>query len=137
MVEVLRAEKLLLALPVGHPLSSGIEIGSLADETFIVPQFEEAGGFAEHVADFAAAAGAAPERVVRVRDFPTAITMVGAGYGIALVPEALPSLAMPNVIYSEIANYDQKVGLALAYRSARNSPAVHAFVEVCRGHTNA
>ena len=78
-----------------------------------------------------------PERVVRVRDFPTAITMVGAGYGIALVPEALPSLAMPNVIYSEIANYDQKVGLALAYRSARNSPAVHAFVEVCRGHTNA
>lgn len=44
VVEVLRAEKLLLALPVGHPLSSGIEIGSLADETFIVPQFEEAGG---------------------------------------------------------------------------------------------
>jgi DNA-binding transcriptional LysR family regulator len=137
VVEVLRAEKLLLALPVGHPLSSGIEIGSLADETFIVPQFEEAGGFAEHVADFAAAAGPAPERVVRVRDFLTAITMVGAGYGIALVPEALRSLAMPNVIYSEIANYDQKVGLALAYRSARNSPAVQAFVEVCRGHTNA
>ena len=60
VVEVLRAEKLLLALPVGHPLSSGIEIGALADETFIVPQFEEAGGFAEHVADFAAAAGAPP-----------------------------------------------------------------------------
>jgi DNA-binding transcriptional LysR family regulator len=137
VVEVLRAEKLLLALPVGHPLSSGIEIGSLADETFIVPQFEEAGGFAEHVAEFAAAAGPAPERVVRVRDFLTAITMVGAGYGIALVPEALRSLAMPNVIYSEIANYDQKIGLALAYRSARNSPAVQAFVEVCRGHTNA
>jgi DNA-binding transcriptional LysR family regulator len=136
VVEVLRAEKLLLALPVGHPLSSGIEIGSLADETFIVPQFEEAGGFSEHVADFVAA-GPAIERVVRVRDFVTAITMVGAGYGIALVPEALRSLAMPNVIYSEIANYGQKVGLALAYRSARNSPAVHAFVEVCRGHTNA
>ena len=58
-----------------------------------------------------------------MRDFLTAITMVGAGYGIALVPEALRSLAMPNVIYSEIANYGQTVGLALVYRSARNSPA--------------
>jgi DNA-binding transcriptional LysR family regulator len=130
---VLRAEKLLLALPLGHPQSLKPEIGALADETFMVPQVEKVGGFAGHVADFMAAAGAAPERIIRVRDFLSAIALVGAGCGIALVPESLRALAMPNVVYSEIADYDGKVDLALAYRSARNSPAVQAFIEVCRG----
>jgi hypothetical protein len=83
-----------------------------------------------------------PEAHQRLRKSSRAIRRLrtllpDAARGIALVPEALRSLAMPNVIYSEIANYDQKIGLALAYRSARNSPAVQAFVEVCRGHTNA
>jgi DNA-binding transcriptional LysR family regulator len=84
VVEVLRAEKLLLALPVGHPLSSGIEIGALADETFIVPQFEEAGGFAEHVADFAAAAGRhdefASDRVARLPELLECGDRLRVGY---------------------------------------------------------
>ena len=71
-----------------------------------------------------------------MRDFLSAITLVGAGCGIALVPESLRALAMPNVRYSEMSNYDRRVELALAYRSARNSPVVEAFVEVCRGYRN-
>jgi DNA-binding transcriptional LysR family regulator len=137
VVEVLRADKLLLALPVGHPKPAKPEIGALADETFVVPQVEKGGGFVEPVADFMATAGATPERIIWVRDFLSAITLVGAGCGIALVPESLRALAMPNVLYSEISNYDRKVELALAYRSARNSPAVEAFVEVCRECRNA
>lgn len=132
VVEVLRSEKLLLALPLGHPQAADHEVGALAGETFIVPQAETAGGFTEHVVDFMAVGGATPERIIRVRDFLSAITLVSAGCGIALVPESLRVLAMPNVLYSEILNYDRKVGLALAHRSARNSPAVQAFVEVCR-----
>ena len=133
VVEVLLTEKLLLALPVGHPQSAAPEVRALADETFVVPK---SGGFAEHAADFVAAAGPTPERVVQVRDFLSAITLVGAGCGIALVPESLRALAMPNVRYSEMSNYDRRVELALAYRSARNSPVVQAFVEVCRSCRN-
>lgn len=130
VVEVLLSERLLLALPVGHPQSATPAVRALADETFVVPK---SGGFAEHAAHFVAAAGPAPERIVEVRDFLSAITLVAAGCGIALVPESLRALAMPNVRYSEMSNYDRRVELALAYRSARNSPVVKAFVEVCRG----
>ena len=133
VVEVLLTEKLLLAMPVGHPQSAATEVRALADETFVVPN---SGGFAEHAAHFVAAAGPAPERIVEVRDFLSAITLVGAGCGIALVPESLRALAMPNVRYSEMSNYDHRVELALAYRSTRNSPVVQAFVEVCRGYGN-
>jgi DNA-binding transcriptional LysR family regulator len=137
VVEVLRDEKLLLAMPVGHPQSADPEVGALADETFVEPQVEKTGGFAEHVADFMTAAGPVSERVVRVRDFLSAVTLVGAGCGIALVPESLRALAMPNVIYSEISSYDRRVELALAYRSARNSPVVQAFIAACLGYASA
>ena len=57
VVEVLLTEKLLLAMPVGHPQSAAPEVRALADETFVVPN---SGGFAEHAAHFVAAAGIRP-----------------------------------------------------------------------------
>lgn len=127
---VLHSESLLLALPSDHPLASAaqLNVATLAGESFIIPQFDENAGFAEHIAALAAQGGFEAGTTHRVRDFLTAISMVAAGFGMALVPESLRSLTIANVSYQPISDYVQTVQLALAYRKQEAAPAVRAFV---------
>lgn len=133
--KVLKQERLLLAVPEGHPLAHSPEISAISGESFIVPQFDERAGFTEYVADFVSAVRPAPENVYRVRDFLTAISMVASGIGVALVPESIRCLTMDNVVYRPIDGYTRTVGLALAYRRAEISPAANAFVATCLKHS--
>ncbi len=133
VVEVLLTEKLLLALPVGHPQSAAPR--SVRSPTKPLWCLSPAASPSMPPTSMAAA-GPTPERVVQVRDFLSAITLVGAGCRDRTRARIPRALAMPNVRYSEMSNYDRRVDLALAYRSARNSPVVQAFVEVCRSCRN-
>jgi DNA-binding transcriptional LysR family regulator len=133
---VIRQERLLLALPADHHLADkgeAVEVGVLSDETLIVPQFDEYEGFLYYVAEFVAAVRPTPEHVYPVRGIPTALSLVGAGVGVALVSESWRSLAMANVVYREIVDFERIVIVVLAHRTRERAPAVLAFVETCKG----
>ena len=74
-----------------------------------------------------------PEHVYPVRGIPTALSLVGAGVGVALVMDSWRSLAMANVIYRGIVDYERVIDMVLAHRTRESAPAVLAFVEACRG----
>jgi DNA-binding transcriptional LysR family regulator len=87
----IKQDRLLLALPADHRLADeaqALEVEALSGETLIVPQFEEDTGFTDYVTDFVAAARPMPEHVYPVRGIPTALSLVGAGVGVALVTES-------------------------------------------------
>lgn len=89
---VIKQERLLLALPADHRLADevqALEVEALSGETLILPQFEEDAGFTDYVTDFVAAARPMPEQIYPVRGIPTALNLVGAGVGVALVMEIL------------------------------------------------
>lgn len=133
VAKTVRQEKLLLAFPNGHPLVDDINQHAFVDQTFIIPQFDESGGFTEHVAHLLQTLSARADNILRVRDFLTALSLVGGRYGIALVPESLKAVAIPNVLYRSIPAYERRVDLCLAHRAGEESPAVRAFIATCCG----
>jgi DNA-binding transcriptional LysR family regulator len=133
---VIRQERLLLAVPADHRLADevqALEVETLSGETLILPQLEEVAVFTDYVTDFVAAARPMPEQVYPVRGIPTALSLAGAGVGVALVMESWRSLTMANVVYREIVDYDRVVDIVLAYRTRESAPAVLAFIEACKG----
>jgi DNA-binding transcriptional LysR family regulator len=131
---VIKHERLLLALPADHRLAEALEVEALevealSDETLILPQFEEDAGFTDYVTDFVVAVRPMPEHVYPVRGLPTALNLVGAGVGIALVMESWRSLTMANVVYRGIVDFERVVDMVLAHRTRESAPAVLAFIE--------
>ena len=62
-----------------------------------------------------------------------ALSLAGAGVGVALVMKSWRSLTMANVVYREIVDYERVVDIVLAYRTCESAPAVLAFIEACKG----
>ena len=131
-----RQERLLLALPADHRVADeveAVEVRVLSDETLIVPQFDEDEGLMDYAAEFVAAVRPTPEHVYPVQGIPTALSLVGAGVGVALVTESWRSLVMANVVYREIVDFERLAIMVLAHRTRESAPAVLAFVEACKG----
>ena len=125
---VVHREPLLLALAANHPLAAKrLELKHLAEQNFIIPQFDENTGFAEHLARLAAQGGFAPKKILRVRDFLTAITLAAGGYGVVPAPRCVAAIAMPNVIFKAI-HGGAPAELVVAHREQRASAAAAAFV---------
>ncbi len=128
---IVHRESMLLALAAHHPLArQRIDLASLANEPFVIPQFDESAGFAEHLAHLAARGGFEPKQTHRVRDFVTAIAMAAAGYGVVLVPRSVTSIALENVVFRPIQDYEGVAELAIAHRATNPSPATRAFLAV-------
>ena len=68
-------------------------------------------GFMDYVVEFVAAVRPMPEHVHPVRGIPTALSLVGAG----------GSLAMANVVYRGIVDYERVVDIVLAHRTRESA----------------
>jgi DNA-binding transcriptional LysR family regulator len=121
---------LVVAMPSKHRLRhhDTIRLSMLRNETFISPTVEVEIGFASYV-DAAAVAGRfSPKVVRRTPDMMSIITMVGAGFGVAIVPQSFRALLIPSVIYRPLA-LRRRAKIVLAFRKSEKSPAVLAFIE--------
>jgi hypothetical protein len=95
----------------------------LSGETLILPQFTEAPGFTDYVTDFIAAHAGAHLSGPRYSD---GSQPGGRRGGVALVMDSWRSLAMANVVYRGIVDYERVIDMVLAHRTRENAPA---FVE--------
>jgi DNA-binding transcriptional LysR family regulator len=129
LARVVYRETMLLAIAANHPLAAKrIELKHLANQTFIIPQVDEDTGFAEQMAQMASHGGFEPKAVLHVRDFLTALSLAGGGYGVVPAPRCMLSINVRNVVLKTIQGYTGTVELAVAYRSSPASAAVAAFV---------
>lgn len=132
----LRRERMHVLLPAGHGLAGceRVALAALAGETFVTPQFDEMSGFGSMVAMLEGRDGFTPGPIRRVRDFLTVVGLVGGGYGVALVPDAVRRIVGDDVVLRPLDGAgDLESTLSIASARRPRSPAVAAFIGCARG----
>ncbi|ASM74356.1 MULTISPECIES: LysR family transcriptional regulator [Roseobacteraceae] len=127
-------EDLLIALPGVHQHApdAKVKLTDLAEDDFITPQHPPQVSFHAYTVDACGKAGFHPRLGPQGRDFMTIASMVSVGLGVALVPQSVQCIQLPNVVYRPIADTPPKGELALAYRRGDPSAAVQNFVQLAR-----
>nr|WP_315393739.1 LysR substrate-binding domain-containing protein [uncultured Duganella sp.] len=99
---VLREERLIVALPSGHPLTlseSPLGLVDLLMETLIVYPKAPRPSFADQVLGVFSERSILPHKIMEVRELQIAIGLVAAGEGVAVVPESVQGMKRNNVVY--------------------------------------
>jgi DNA-binding transcriptional LysR family regulator len=125
---VIHREALCVALAADHPLarSHSLQAADLGNEAFIVPYVASFGRHLERLA----ATGRFPIKIIHeVGDFVTALSMAAGGYGVAMAPESMRGLGFSELVFRPLADFDETVELAVAFRAAEPSASVRAFID--------
>lgn len=132
-VRPLARERLVMALPAAHPraLDERITLADFADEAFIQFVAQPGGGLRVLVASACRAAGFEPRIAHTVPQIATMLSLVGAGLGVALVPETMTRLSMQGVLYRPLRD-EVITELCLLHRRADTAPAVRAVLQMAR-----
>ncbi|MFW2851190.1 LysR substrate-binding domain-containing protein [Sphingomonas sp. TX0543] len=129
-------EPLMLALAATDPLANMVTIfpADLAGQRFIMPHFDESFGLVEHLDHLAREGEFVLQDVQRTADFVTALSLAAGGYGIVLAPRSLGALGFPDVVYREIAGFEDQVALALAWRNTGSPSVIDGVVAAVQRH---
>ncbi len=127
---VIARDRLIVALPKGHPAATGaaIELRSLANETLLVPKRHGTAGFHELVVEACRTAGFRPARMQATRLLQTAVGLVAGGIGIALVPEVFQdNLQVRGVVYRPLTGETPIAELVAVWRTDNDAPLLARF----------
>ena len=134
-IEIYR-EPLMLALPGKHRLAQHKEIrpAMLRDETFVNTTSEVDVGFFGYTDVVAKMGNFTPRVSRRDNDFLTLLTFVRLGYGIAVVPQLMTRMNLPNVVFRDIAaDPVPQASIAFVYRND-SSPSAKRLIKHMQHH---
>jgi DNA-binding transcriptional LysR family regulator len=135
---VIYQQPLVLALPSDHPLArsrKSISPSDLKGEKFISTSIEVDLGFRQYTEAVTGLAGFAPVVSKRVPDMFTVLTYVSAGYGLGIISQSLSRLALPNIVFRELAVPKVPLSpIACVHRRNETAPAANAFIHAMRRH---
>ena len=131
VVETVMIEDLYVAVHKDHPLAHRriIEMKDLVDQPFILFPNNVRPSFSDSVIMLCSNEGFTPNIAHEVEDVITAIALISAGLGIAIVPESAIGLKLSGVRYHLLRSVDATVDLSCVYRPDNTSPAFLAFLE--------
>jgi len=131
-IRPLFTERLLLALPAGHPLSRRrrITIADLHQERFIL--LNEMHCLGEQIISFCRANACQPHIACRSAQIPTVQALIATGQGVSLLPEmACRDGRDHGIVYKTLAGQQPKRTIAAVWRQGRyRSPLAERFVEL-------
>lgn len=126
-------ERLVLAVPAGHRLAGRAEAGmaDLAEETLITYPPVEGPYFHGLVMGLLHAAGVQPASIQHVTQTHSMLALVGAGLGVAVVPQAAERWRPPGVTLLALAGAEAvNADLLLAWMKDTRNPACCAVLEL-------
>ena len=127
-------ESFLVALPEAHSLASQAKLSLpvLAAEPFVsFPELPRP-SYAETVRQACEASGFTPRVVQEVREMQTAISLVVAGIGIALLPESVENLHRTGLVLRPLREPAPRTELAIVSRRDDPSPVLENFLLIVR-----
>ncbi|OAH16212.1 LysR family transcriptional regulator [Streptomyces jeddahensis] len=133
-VHTLRRDRLVVALPVEHPLAPKTQVraADLAGVDLIVHWADRHSVMHDVVFGVLRDAGVEPHVRHEVGETSTLITLVAGGLGVAVVPEPVTALTLRGVVYRPLVRPAAAIELAVAYRADRGEPHLALTVEVIR-----
>lgn len=135
VAEKLIGEQLILALPANHPLAEyqTVDIHKLEGLAFIGFTATAARYFHDMIESLLLKAGVVPVIVQRATQPHTVISLVSAGLGVALVPDASARVHMEGVAYRTLCADDApQPEIHLCWRPSNMSPLLHNFLVTAR-----
>lgn len=136
IIEELAFEQLYAAVPDPGPHAhlDEINLSDLAKEPMLLFPASRTQGFVEKVTGLCHEAGFAPNVAQVVGDGLTAMALVGAGFGVCLVPDSITQVSMPGVKYLPLRaeGSDPRVDISCIYREGDPSPVLANFLDVAR-----
>jgi DNA-binding transcriptional LysR family regulator len=130
---VLREEALIVALPVGHRLAAvdgALRLADLVQETLLVYPKAPRPSFADQVLATFMERNLVPQQVQEVRELQIAIGLVGAGQGIAIVPQSLQGMIRTDVVYRPLDDLRAVSPIIFSTRHMDRSPELVNMLEV-------
>ncbi len=133
-LEPLVKEPVVIALPAEHPLarSKSAPLAALAHERLILFPRGINPTVYDAILDAFARAGVSPERAEEAPQVISAIPMIAAGFGVALLPASMSRLHPEGVVFVPVEGPALPAEICLAYRRTQRSAAVKNFVAVAR-----
>jgi DNA-binding transcriptional LysR family regulator len=133
-VEAVLREPFLVALPESHPLAAqpALSLPLLAGEPFVSFPERPLPSYAQVVRAVCEGAGFAPRVVQEVREMQTAISLVAAGLGVALLPASVQHLHRDGVVYRPLPDDAPRTELAVISRKEDASPVLENFLAIVR-----
>lgn len=130
---VLREERMIVALPVGHPLSLARPVLSLHDligETLIIFPKAPRPSYADQVLAAFHDRTLKPHRIHETRELQIALGLVAAGEGISIVPSSVYGLKREDVSYRELDDPNLVSPIIMSMRMLDESEDVRAMLEL-------
>ncbi|MGV9710908.1 LysR substrate-binding domain-containing protein [Gordonia sp. NPDC003424] len=134
VVETIRRDRLIVAMPEGDPRAAGdhVAVADLRDAEFIAHAGRGRSVMNGVLASICARAGFVPQIHHEVEETSTLVTLVAAGLGVAIVPEATAALGLAGVRYLPIVPEAPDVELAVARVAADPSPMIEHVLTILR-----
>lgn len=129
---IIREESMAVFLPEGHTLAAAdtLTLDMLAGEPLIVFPASPRPSWADFVITACRDAGFEPTIAQEAMESVTVVSLVAAGFGVALVPEGLRIFARPGVVYRPITSSTPTTQLAAVYRADKVPATVKALIEL-------
>ncbi len=130
---ILREEKMIVALPVGHPLSIAKPVLALRDvvqETLIIFPKAPRPSYADQVLAAFQDRALTPRRIYEVRELQIALGLVAAGEGISIVPSSVYGLKRDDVSYKELDDPTLVSPLIMSMRALDESRDIKEMLEL-------
>lgn len=128
-------ERLLMALPAFHRLAAPhgqpISLNTATDEPLILYPNEPRPSYADQLLDILKDHGIRPGPMREVRELQTALGLVAAGVGIAIVPAAVQRLRRDDIVYRPIAERDAISPIIVSWRVADQSEPTRLLERLC------
>lgn len=132
---VIAQERLMIALPVGHPLArrSAVSIKDLERDSWVVLPSGPAAALPQRLHSLAAQVGFVPKITQIAPDSATSLVLVAAGYGVALTQSTVRDhIHAKGVEFRPIAEQPPPLKVKLIWRRDDESPALHEVIDVSK-----
>jgi LysR family transcriptional regulator, benzoate and cis,cis-muconate-responsive activator of ben and cat genes len=133
---VLREERLIAALPFGHPLATTKSLLSLHDligETLIVFPKTPRPSYADQVLAAFHDRGLEPARIHEARELQIALGLVAAGVGVSVVPKSVYGLKRDDVSYKDLDDPKLVSPIIMSVRMLDESEDIRAMLDLVYG----
>lgn len=122
---ILTEDRLVAALPAGHPLLAGpATLAQLAHEPFVLYPGNPRPSYADHILALFAAHGLSINVAQWTNEMQTAIGLVGAGIGITLVPASVQLLHRVDIGYTTLLESNATSPIILSRRVGDVTPSL-------------
>ncbi|MDX2107225.1 MAG: LysR family transcriptional regulator [Candidatus Melainabacteria bacterium] len=127
-------ESVVVAIPSEHVWTNktSVSLTDLKDEDMINFYWSHEPSFGNFVMTTCRKAGFEPHVVQRTGELQTALGLVAAGIGVALLPESVEHTSREGVKYIPLRTPSPTISMVAAYRKDDSSPILKRFLDVVR-----